>query len=189
MKVTQFSEWVANRHPDFEVNEGLFDSRPERRLATAVASDREKMGPTTTPLPEGSTIVGLARELAGRISREIGEMDADAITAASIRAAQKTQMVDPRTAQNIFLALALRGNSTMGIEAAAKGLMSVMDSMQRRGLTSLRAIEREDQKRISRLMRTQEVSQRDRQRIGELFSHFLNAITGPGSGPSATPLA
>lgn len=188
MKKTKFSEWVAERHPEFQqLEEGLFSSPVEKRMDTMLRRDRHSMraNPAPRAISSDKNIQGVATEFMAAISDAVKSQQADTrvVQAAAEKTARQYPYLSPRKASELFLTCALR-SGPMGLQTVANILFSMTEagSAMRTDDPTLRGT-----RDLRRATVEQELSKKDRTRIYELMHGFLNNLVGPGSGTTATP--
>lgn len=187
MKQTKFSEWVADRHPEFQkLDEAWpFSTAGEDKLRTVVSRDRRAMrdNPAPRAISSEKNIQGIATEFMASVADAVRSQQAqpDAIIAAAEAAAGAA--LSPRAARELFLTAGTRGGAA-ALQTVAKNLLS----MTAAGTTlNVNDPTVKGSRTLGRASVEQEISDKDRARIRVLLNRFLDKLVGPGSGPTATP--
>lgn len=119
---TKFSEWVTQKHPEFQIDEGLADllaSRGERRLDKVTSGDR---GPKPfSPAPATGKATAAAQELVKRLSRVPKDKARLQSAYEAVYAAARERNLVPKIAVSIFQAAA-QGDNVNIITYVAKRL-------------------------------------------------------------------
>lgn len=108
---TKFTEWVTQKHPDFQIDEGIADllaSRGERRLDRVTSGDRGQK--PYSPAPATGKATRAAEELVKRLSKvQKTPQRLQAAYEAVYEAARERNLV-PKIAVSVFQAAAQGGN-------------------------------------------------------------------------------
>ena len=187
MKKTKFSEWVADRHPEYQqLDEAWpFSSSAEDRLSTITRKDRRSLrdNPAPRAISSDRNIQGIATEFMAAVKDAVNSNQADSVAVQKAAARAAGTYLSPRAANELFMAAALR-SGPMGLQTVAKHLFSMTKagSSMRTDDPTLKG-----GRDLRRASVEKEISEGDRARINELLTRFLNSLIGPGSGPTATP--
>jgi hypothetical protein len=188
MKKTKFSEWVAERHPEFQqLDEWPWSNTADERLAKTVSRDRRerRANPAPRPISSEKNIQGIAKEFMAAINDAVKAQQADTqqILAASEKTATKYPYLSPRKANDLFTTCAFR-SGPMGLQRVETILLSMTE-----GAASMKTDDPtlRGTRDLRRATVGQEITQKDRTRIYELMHGFLNNLVGPTSGTTATP--
>ncbi len=190
MGTTKFSEWVSETHPDFVAAEGLgslFQSPAAQRLGSITKRDNAARSDNPPPraISSDRSIVGLADLFIHNVKNAVKEAQADSGMIQDAAAQSAQAMISPAAANRLFLSAAFQ-KGAMAAQTVQKILL---------GMTQTGEKLRVDDPTLAGTRQTGRatlgaaISPRDRQKITELLTRFIDRLVGPSSAPAATPLA